>query len=96
VATNECSYRPASHRHAVIGSPAGPRRHPFIGDCFASLEIDNCQIGVVASGDAALGGDAEQTRRARAGEINKTQERQSSGVDVIKHDRNERLHPGHA
>ena len=43
-----------------------------------------------------LRGDPEQARRPRAGEIDEAQQRQPAGVDMIEHDRDERLHAGHA
>ena len=68
-AAHERADRPAGDRHAVIGRPAGARGDPAIGDGLAPLEIDHREVGVVADGDAALAGDAEQARRPGAGEI---------------------------
>jgi hypothetical protein len=61
-----------------------------------ALEIDDREIGVVADSDAALAGDAEQAVGAVAGHVDEALEAHSAGVDVIEHDRHERLHAGHA
>jgi hypothetical protein len=60
------------------------------------FEIDHSQVGVIADRNAALGSNAEQARRPRAGEIDKAQQRQPAGVDMVEHDRNEGLHARHA
>src|SRR5713226_8724885 len=95
-AAHEGADRPAGDTHAVIGRPARAGGYPFVGDGLAALEIGHCEIRVIARGDPALAGDVEQPRGTCAGEIDEPLKRQAPGVDVIEHQRHQRLHPGHA
>src|SRR4051812_40433392 len=63
-AADEGADGPAGDADAVIGGPAGLGRDPFVGDGLAALEIDDCEVGVIAGGDAALAGHVVEARRA--------------------------------
>ena len=69
VAAHDRPHRPARDAHAIVGRPAGARRDPSVADRFLPFEIDYRHVGIVAGGDAALAGNAEQPRRPGAGEI---------------------------
>src|SRR5471030_179729 len=84
VSAYDSPHRPAGNGDAVIGRPADARGDPAVGDGLAPLEIDHRKVGVIADRDAALGRDAEQPRRARAGEIDQPRERQPAGIDVVE------------
>jgi hypothetical protein len=62
----------------------------------ASFEIDDGEVGVIADGDSSFSGDPEQAGGARAREVDKSRQREPARVDVVEHEGNERLHPGHA
>ena len=96
LAADDRADRPAGDRLAVIGRPAGARGDPGVGDRLAPLQVDDREVGVVADGDAALAGDAEDARRTGRGQIDEALERQPAGGDMVEHDRHQRLHAGHA
>ena len=85
-----------------LTAPPGKRRpaafaaDPFILDDALGLEIDDGEIGVVAHGDAAFAGDAEDALRTGAGQIDEAGEAQATCIDVVEHHRHERLHARHA
>ena len=68
-AAHEGADRPARDLHAVIRRPAGARGDPLLVMVSLALQIDDGEVGVVAGRDAALAGDAEEPRRAGAGQI---------------------------
>ena len=61
----------------------------------APLQVDDGEVGVVAGGDAALGGHAEQALRAGTGQVDEALQRQPPGIDVVEHDRHQGLDAGH-
>src|SRR5439155_24070394 len=81
---------------AVIRGPFRPAFDPAIGNDLAPLEIDDRQVGIVAFGNAPLTGDAEDALRAMARQVDETLDREAPLVDMIEHDRNQRLDAGHA
>ena len=88
--------RPASDAPPRKGRPAAFAADPFILDDALGRKIDDGEIGVVAHGDAAFAGNAEDTLRTCAGQIDEAGKTQASGIDVIEHHRHERLHARHA
>src|SRR4051794_1588982 len=96
VPANDRADRPAGHRDAVIRGPAAFRGDPAIADGLAALEVDDREVAIVAGGDPTLARDAEKPLRPGTGEVDEALEGEASGVDVVEHERNERLHAGHA
>ena len=58
----------------------------------AVLEIDEGEIAIIAGGDAALGSDAEDARRARAQQVDHPFDGQPPLRGVIEHQREDGLH----
>ena len=88
--------RPAGHRLAVVGRPAAARGDPGVADRLGALQVDDREVGVVADRDPALADDAEQPRRAGAGQVDEARQGQPPRRDMVEHDGHERLHAGHA
>ena len=88
--------RPAFDFLPGEGRPAAFAADPVILDHALGFEIDDGEVGVIANGNAAFAGNAEQALRPCAGEIDEAREAEPSLVDVVEHDRHERLHARHA
>ena len=84
------TFRPAKGVHPAFAAD------PVIVDDALGLEVDDGQIGVIAESDASLAGDAENTLRAGAGQIDEAGKAEASRIDVVEHHRHERLHARHA
>ena len=91
-----CRHWPALRFEAVERRPAAACGLILVADGAARGKVNQRKIGVVTDGDAAFACDGENTLRAGAGEIDEAGERQPAGVDVVEHDRHQRLHAGHA
>ena len=66
-----------------------------MGDGAPGLEVDDGQVGVIALGQPALVGQAEQAVRAMAGQVDQPLQGQPTLGDMGQHDRKQRLHARH-
>ena len=71
LAAHNRANRPADHVAAIVRRPTSAAFDPIVADGGALLEIDNCEVGIVAGGDASLTDDAKQPLRAVTGQIDK-------------------------
>src|SRR5258708_3284138 len=68
-ATYEGPNGPAYHGLSVIRRPARARGDRGVADRLAALEIDDGEVGVVSTRNAALADDAKQPLRPGAGQV---------------------------
>ena len=96
-AADDGGHRPAGGLEAVEGGPADAGGHVVVADGAPGLQVDDGQVGVVAHGQPALVGQAEDALRRRGWSGRRSAPGVSRPVGHVgQHHRHQGLHARHA